>query len=65
MRYLLKGCARSGGDLYEGWDALEGIYAACLQCGHRPGGVGSGAVQAAASASRATPVASSHRARPP
>jgi hypothetical protein len=37
MPYLLKGCARCGGDLCEGWDFFDGFYRSCLQCGRRPG----------------------------
>jgi hypothetical protein len=35
MPYLLKGCARCGGDLCESWDFFDGFYRSCLQCGRR------------------------------
>lgn len=69
MRYVLKGCVRCGGDLCETWDVLEGLYAACLQCGHRPlrgaPSASSGTRRTASTASRAAPKTLSHRARPP
>ncbi len=36
MRYLLIGCVRCGGDLFDGLD-FEGLNRSCLQCGSRPG----------------------------
>lgn len=70
MRYLLTGCVHCGGDLFEGWDFLEGSYRSCLQCGRPAGseavdGRGAGELGMATAVGRPPKAISSHRARPP